>query len=339
MSLLDRLVSGWFRLSGRTRLYVDGVGDRKFLERLPARVRALGNYKKDIAIRWGEESVHSGVRMLTGGFASPAAAFLPRESQPAGVQLILPDRSGPDTPVAIHFAATGDEAFTVRRVALALPLARKSGVASLLLGNPYYGNRRPAGQAGYSVRTLSDQFKMNLATLMEGLALIRWLMRQGVRRVGVTGVSMGGSMAASVGALAQSPVAIAACLAPFGPRPVFLEGALTHAVDWSALAKSHDTSDVREYVGRLMDLSDLRAFPAPRVGAAAILVAGRSDYYVPAYSAQALHAAWPGSEMRWLAAGHVGAALLHFREFRRAVRDSLSRLPDSPATKRRLQRT
>lgn len=338
MSWVDRLVSALFRVSGRTRLYADGLGDQKFLASLPARVRALRNHKAIVDIRWLAEFVQSGLRVRTGEFASPAAAFLPREAQHASVQWILPVEAGPETPIAIHFAATGDEAFTVRRVGLAAPLARKYGVASLLLENPYYGNRRPAGQQGYSVRTLCDQFKMNLATLIEGLALIEYLQKAGVERIGVTGVSMGGSMAASVGALARRPVAIAACLAPFGPRPVFLEGALTHAVDWSALARSYPAGDVRDYVGRLMDLSDLRAFPAPQCAAAAILVAGRSDYYVPAYSAQALHAAWPGSELRWLNTGHVGAALLYAGEFRRAVRDSLDRLPAPPTTKRRSRR-
>jgi dienelactone hydrolase len=339
MSWVDRLVSALFRLSGKTRLYSDGLGDQKFLASLPTRIRALQRYKGRVTIQWGDESMVSGVRVRTGEFLSPAASFLPRESQKASVQWILPAEAGPETPIALHFAATGDEAFTVRRIALAAPLARKYGVASLLLENPYYGNRRPAGQQGYSVRTLSDQFKMNLATLVEGLALIDFLQYNGAGRIGVTGVSMGGSMAASVGALARRPVAIAACLAPFGPRPVFLEGALTHAVDWSALARSHGAGDVRAYVGRLMDLSDLRKFPAPRDASSAILVAGRSDYYVPAYSAQALHAAWPGSELRWLNAGHVGSALLYAEEFRRAVHDSLARLPTTRTTKRRSPRT
>jgi len=39
-----------------------------------------------------------------------------------------------------------------------------------------------------------------------------------------------------------------------------------------------------------------------------------------------LHAHWPGSTMRWLCTGHVGAFLFHRSDFLAAIRDAFARL-------------
>jgi hypothetical protein len=63
----------------------------------------------------------------------------------AHVELAMQAVSSSSTPVSLHFAATGNEGFSRRRTAFAKPLAR-ADISSMILENPYYGLRRPAGQ-------------------------------------------------------------------------------------------------------------------------------------------------------------------------------------------------
>lgn len=321
----DHLISG---ISRRTKFYGDGVGDAHYLARLTERIAdARQSDPACIRIEWDRAERAAGYTVRNGRFESPCADILPGESRSARLQWIQPENDADDAPLVVHFAATGDEGFLPRRELLAAPLAR-AGVGSILLENPYYGARRPAGQVGYAVRTLADQFKMNEATIREGLSIVDWIRSEASASPGVTGVSMGGSMAATVGAYAKFPLAIAPCLAPFSPRPAFLEGVLCGAVDWNELARSYQgAEEIRSFVARTMDLVDLRQVPPPPQPSAAVLVGARFDAYVPAYTVQELHEHWAGSELRWLPAGHVSAALLHHAEFRRAIEDAFARLP------------
>ncbi len=72
--------------------------------------------------------------------------------------------------------------------------------------------------------------------------------------------------------------------------------------------------------------TDVTRYPRPKRPDAAILVAADEDAYVSLASVRAMHAYWPGSEMRVVQGGHVSSFLLRQPEFRRAVKDSLSRL-------------
>ena len=327
MTLADHVVSGLSGLTGRMKFYDGGLGDIAYLRDLPERlVRVRASVVTLLEPHFADAVRHDGYVLREGHFISPYQAGLPPEGALARVQWIMPEQFDFDTPIAIHFSATGDEGFFPRRVGLAVPLAR-AGIGSLLLENPYYGGRRPAYQRGFSIQTLSDQFKMNEVTVLEGLSLLRWLRAQGFTRLGVTGVSMGGSMAATVGAWADFPLAIAPCLAPFSPRPAFLEGVLGAAVDWDALRRDYTgTGDVRDYVREVMDLVDLRRIPPPPRCDAVVMVAGSQDAYVLPYSVRELHAHWHGSQLRWVNAGHVTSVVFHHASFRTAVVDAFAAL-------------
>ena len=346
---LDHLVS---QLASPTLFFSGGLGDVDFLRRLPlspdvgpARVSITGEDKGSGFVRRQAE------------FLSPAG-FLPEESRKARIEMILPSvpagKVATDFPVFIHFAATGDETMFPRRLLIAEPLARK-GIASIILENPYYGNRRPASQKDFVIPTVSDQFKMNQSTILEGLSLLSWLDGLGYQNTGVTGISMGGSMAASVAAVCPRPVSVAACIAPVGPGPAFAYGALSNRVDWEALAPElfeyfgetdSTTGSPESSVGarsmvsegqvnqersnpaaakrklyRLMAVADLRNYQAPRAPERAILVGANQDAYVPFRSVQALHQHWVGSNLRVLSGGHVSAVLLNGHHFRQAIQD------------------
>lgn len=330
MSTADRLVAG---AAGREKYYAGGLGDLEFLGRLPELIRKTQRDFATAEIAWQSERVDGRALVRDGSFRSPGAADLPPESRTAHVEMYLPagfdfERDAPETPVVVHFAATGDETFWLRGNLLAKPLLRH-GIASVILMNPYYGLRRPSYQNGFTPQFLSDQFKMNAYTIIEGLAILSWLRNANFQHLGVTGVSMGGSMAASVGPRVDGPLAIVPCLAPYGPAPAYLRGVLSAGLDWQALEADvrrclGDAVDPRAYVSDLLDVPDLRRSRVPLRPDAAILVAGRHDEYVPPDTAEGLHEHWQGSQLRWVDAGHVGAVLLHSGAFREAVVDAFA---------------
>jgi hypothetical protein len=99
---------------------------------------------------------------MNGTFESPLKHILPEESHPVHFQLILPrdqkERgyfSGDNIseigklftkrPICILLAPTGEHTFARRRLMMAVPLA-KAGIGSLIIQNPFYGERKPKSQ-------------------------------------------------------------------------------------------------------------------------------------------------------------------------------------------------
>jgi len=58
----------------------------------------------------------------------------------------------------------------------------------------------------------------------------------------------------------------------------------------------------------------------------AFLIGAKSDAYVPPASVEALHRHWPGSTLRWIDSGHVGAFLFYRRHFLDTVLEALRSL-------------
>jgi len=348
-SLLDRLYAS---RSNRLLFFKDGWGDLPRLREL-CRVGSHRGPPRPIEVRW-EETVETETALLRrGAFTSPYTDLpLPAESRTSFFELVLPPKASPKTPICIHFAATGDEGFARRRRALALPLLRE-GIGSLILENPYYGRRRPPGQHKKMLNRFSDLWAMGGAAVEEGRSLMQWLRREGYERLGVCGISMGGSMAARVAVLEETPVAMIGCVTAHSASAVFTEGILKNYLAWEVLNRELNGSKSgialnRERPGKetaielnrevngdgpaialmreLLDLTDLRRFPPLRRPEAAFLVAASRDAYIPPASAALLHTYWPGSTMRWLGTGHVGAFLFHRRDFLKAIRDAFARL-------------
>lgn len=322
-SLLDRLYAC---RSNRLLFFKDGWGD---LPRL-REIRDTGSPLKPpqpIEIRWEETKETQTALRRRGVFPSPYTDLpLPPASQNAFVELLLPNNASRKTPICIHFAATGDEGFTRRRQALASPLLRE-GIGSLILENPYYGRRRPPGQHKKMLNCVSDLWAMGAAAVEEGRSLMQWLRRQGYEHLGVCGVSMGGSMAARVATLEEKPVAMIGCITAHSASAVFTEGILKNFLAWDVLNRELDGGGTAmAWMRTLLDRTDLRRFPPPMRPEAAFLVAASRDAYVPPASAALLHAHWPGSTMRWLGTGHVGAFLLHRKDFLKAIGDAFARL-------------
>jgi hypothetical protein len=140
------------------RYYPDGFGDRGRLSKLVEGVVALRAdlAEPEVEVRWsGPARRVFGVSLRQGRFLSPAAAALPSSSREAVIELVLPEGEA-RPPVVLVFAATAEEGFLRRRL-LVGPLARR-GVGAVLLENPLYGARRPAGQKAAILRTVAEQF-------------------------------------------------------------------------------------------------------------------------------------------------------------------------------------
>ena len=333
MSLLDRFYA---KLSNRLLLFKDGWGDLPLLREL----HHLDDRKgppRIIEIAWEDIEEKEGTSFHRGSFASPFTDLpLPDESRRAYFEWILPRNASPETPICMHFAATGDEGFSRRRRAFALPLL-KEGIGSLILENPYYGRRRPKRQHKKMLNRFSDLMAMGGAAVEEGLSLLGWLRREGYTRLGVCGISMGGSMAAQVAVQVEEPVAMIGCVTAHSASAVFTEGILKNYLDWEGLNREIE-GDIQaiDLMRQLLDRTDIRRFPPPIRPEAAFLVAAKYDDYIPMASAETVHTQWPGSTMRWLESGHVGAFLFHRSDFLAAIRDAFTRLSKAPSEEKRV---
>ncbi|MFQ5968125.1 MAG: alpha/beta hydrolase family protein [Acidimicrobiia bacterium] len=303
--MLDRLTT-----RRRRRFFSGGWGPRPALERY---LEVLGEPppSQGISVSWSPPYAQDSLWQRDGTYKSPHQ-YLPTEARRGRLRLVwrhaVPER------VCVLFAATNEHGYKSRfRVALRLI---EAGIAVAIPENPFYGSRRVPGGGPH---TVYESLVMGRASVEEGLALVSVLSDDFA--VGVSGYSMGGSIASLVSATSPIPVATAAMGASHSPAPVFTEGALAHYVDWSALGGENAR---RELAMTLGQASTLRA-PAPAHTAGAILALARQDLYVPPHSVIDLHRHWPGSELRWLRGGH---ASLHLRGRAQArlIRDAFSRL-------------
>jgi len=312
-------------------LYADGFGGFDRLDDLVERVRRYPGSEPpaELEIRWdGKARSVAGYRVRRGWFDTPMADLLPSECKRGHVELLLPPdrRRGEQPPLCLLLAATAEEGYARRRLWASSLLRR--GIGALLLENAFYGRRRPLGQRGPSLRTVADQFSMNLATVDEARALLGWMRRAGYERVGVTGHSQGGMMSAFAAAVTPFAVAAVPRSAGSAAGPIFTTSALARAFHWERLAGERGgLEEARQYFLECLEPVDVSRHPPPHSTSAAILVGARSDGFVPPEETEHLHRHWQGSELRWLDAGHVTSVLLHRRAQVRAVLDAFDRLP------------
>ncbi|MDI3288492.1 alpha/beta hydrolase family protein [Polyangium sp. 15x6] len=313
-------------LSRSPRYFSDGWGPLSALDELlePPRTPAdLHDLTLGTARREGPLFVQEG------RFESPATGkLMPPACHEARFQLVLPAGAGARPAVCLLLSASGDEGFGRRR-SLAKDLARH-GIGALLLENPYYGARRPPGQRGVAVRTVIDLLLMFRAAAVESLALLRWLGARGHGRLGISGFSMGGSLAAYTAALAKEPLAVIPVAAAHAVVPIFEEGVLSDMADWRALGSDVGASPaIRRRLCDVLAPASITTLPPPPFLRSAILLAAREDGFVPPSSTERLAAHWRGAEVRHVPGGHVSASLTQRKAIVRAVCDAFSRLAPS----------
>ncbi len=317
--VVDVLFAG---LARRARLFAEGWGDEQLLENVAVGTSFLPEPARITPV-WGEPRPRREGWFRDGTFTSPLPLLVPAV-RTAHVRW-LGAGSPPGRSACVVLAASREEGFALRE-RLYAPLVRE-GIDLLLLENPYYGLRRPLGQRGGALRTVSDHVLMNLGMVEEARALLAWLRGAGYARLGIAGYSMGGYMAALTAVLFPEPLAVAALAAGASPVPVFTRGLLSWSIAFAELdGARRDAEQARSRLGRIFDLANLTRFPPPRQPGAAILLACARDGFVPAAETRALQAHWKHSELRWVNAGHVSAILTERAALCGAVRDALRRV-------------
>jgi pimeloyl-ACP methyl ester carboxylesterase len=222
----------------------------------------------------------------------------------------------------VILAASRDEGYKMRERIFGALLDQ--GLDLYLLENPFYGRRRTTPWA--SLATFSDHVLMNLGMVWEARALVEYL-RNSYQKLAVAGYSMGGHMAAITAAVCPFPLACAALATGASAAPIYTQGLLSWSIDLAALAgETGVQSEANERLRRLIETADLTRHAPPLRSDAAVLMGCARDGYIQRTEIQRLHEHWPGSELRWLRAGHVTAVISGRSFLRGAVADATERL-------------
>ncbi|MGC8644386.1 MAG: alpha/beta hydrolase [Isosphaeraceae bacterium] len=185
------------------------------------------------------------------------------------------------------------------------------GVAALFLKLPYYGERRPKGGPGpVPVRFLSADIERTMTSMRQGVCDVRrglcWLAsRNNVdrRRLGVTGISLGGivaSLAVAVDPAARDGVFLLAG----GDLSRILWGmpeTRKFRQAWEASGKT--INDLK----RLTDPYDPLTYAGRLSGKRLLMIAGKVDEVIPRASTLSLWNAAGKPEILWYDCGHYSA--------------------------------
>ncbi|XP_053179816.1 protein ABHD18 [Scomber japonicus] len=254
-----------------TKLFIGGWGKPEDLKRIFEFRKLIGDRERcktlvpeDYPVYIDKTEEHSDCQIHNGFFISPleqlVPGILPPESVKARFQFIVPKRWQKNRPVCIQLAGTGDHFFWRRRTLMARPMIKETGMASLLLENPYYGYRKPKDQLRSCLKNVSDLFVMGGALILESTVLLRWLEREGYWPLGMTGISMGGYMASLAVTNWPKPIPLIPCLSWSTASSVFTTGVLSKAVNWTELEKQYAINSVYEDIIKLLEYCGADSF-------------------------------------------------------------------------------
>ncbi|XP_018305563.1 protein ABHD18 isoform X2 [Mycetomoellerius zeteki] len=195
------------------------------------------NYPLEIT----KDEVWSDCHIIEGKFESPfekhLPGIMPDKTKMAYFQMVLPSKwnSHKIKPICLHLAGTGDHFFWRRRNLIAKPLLKESGIASILLENPFYGLRKPDDQKRSSLHNVCDIFIMGGCLIMESIVLLNWCEQHGFGPLALTGLSMGGHMASLAATNWPKPISLVPCLSWSTASSVFTEGVMSASINWALL--------------------------------------------------------------------------------------------------------
>lgn len=291
---------GLSRLPAHKRVFNGGWGDRDLIDWYLGIAGTVPDVPSvDVtAVMHHQDDESLAIQDLT--YVSPAP-HLPERSRVARARVIGPGDG--TNRYCVLMASWNDEDYRTRTTMAGLLAGH--GIASIIPENPLYGRRRVAPPKHQAISTVAEFGVMGRAAVIEGLALAAHFSAPD-RTIGVSGYSMGGNLAAFVGASSPEPIVVAPLGAAYTPAAPFLDGALRLAVDWDALGGEEREPELREF----LIAASVLDFPPPTSAGSAVLVAGTIDGYIPAASVLAIHRHWPGSDMVWVHTGH-GSLLRH----------------------------
>ncbi|XP_076302437.1 protein ABHD18-like [Lasioglossum baleicum] len=240
-----------------TKFFTKGWGSPQNLKRIFEFRKLLANretcYKLipvDYPINITKDEEWSDCHIIEGSFESPFNKHLPDimpyETITAHFQLVLPRKwySHKVKPMCLHLAGTGDHYFWRRRNLIAKPLLKESGIASLLVENPFYGTRKPQNQIRSCLHNVCDIFIMGGCLIMESIVLLNWCEQQGFGPLGLTGLSMGGHMASLAATNWPKPIPLIPCLSWSTASPVFTQGVMSASINWTLLENQYFANEL-----------------------------------------------------------------------------------------------
>ncbi|XP_047511816.1 protein ABHD18 isoform X3 [Pieris napi] len=185
--------------------------------------------------------------------------IVPKIAQKAHFQMLLPNHWPESSckPVCLHLAGTGDHYFWRRRNLMVKPLLKEAGIGGIILENPFYGLRKPTDQVRSSLHNVSDIFVMGGCLILESLVLFHWCERNGLGPLGVTGLSMGGHMASLAATNWPKPLVLVPCLSWSTASAVFLQGVMSHSINWDLLEDQYlSDGTYREKLSKMVTIVD-----------------------------------------------------------------------------------
>ncbi|MDJ0925651.1 MAG: alpha/beta hydrolase family protein [Acidimicrobiia bacterium] len=296
----------------RLRIFPGGWGESRYMSLLED-LGAFEGAPPAIDISWGPPKQRPDRTITDGHFE--AITDLPAVARTAAVRHVEP-RSGSDR-LCLLMAAWNDHGYDTRQ-RLADELVQR-GIGSLLLEIPYYGHRRVVADDEQPIQTVADFARMGFGAVSEGRALLHHFRNR--YRMGVSGYSMGGNIGAMVAATADFPVASAPLAASYSPGPVFLDGVISSGIQWQALGGKQRRDELRD----VLTAASVLRLPVPEWAPAAVLVAARSDGFIPTSAVDQLHRHWKGSELRWRRGGHATLLWRQRNVLADAISDSFER--------------
>lgn len=175
---------------------------------------------------------------------------------------------------------------------------------------PFHYSRRPRGFLNGELCCTADLI-LTGDTLRQAVVeirqLINWLREHGAGAIGLLGTSYGGWIAALAGLL-EPDLHFLALLAPMVN--------ITHALydgptSWTIRNQLARVSINREMIGRHAHLSSpMSGRPSGALAARTLIVGGQFDRVVRLRDLEALHAAWPNSELITLPQAHFGYGMI-----------------------------
>ncbi|XP_013167669.1 PREDICTED: uncharacterized protein C4orf29 homolog isoform X4 [Papilio xuthus] len=137
------------------------------------------------------------------------------------------------------------------------PLLKEAGIGGIILENPFYGLRKPTDQIRSSLHNVSDIFVMGGCLILESLVLFHWCERNGLGPLGVTGLSMGGHMASLAATNWPKPLVLVPCLSWSTASAVFLQGVMSHSINWDLLEDQYLSDGAyREKLSKMVTIVD-----------------------------------------------------------------------------------
>ncbi|XP_076620740.1 protein ABHD18 isoform X2 [Colletes latitarsis] len=240
-----------------TKFFTKGWGSPQNLKRIFEFRKVMANREAcynliphDYPINITKDEEWSDCHVIEGCFESPfhkhLPGIMPNETISAHFQLVLPRKwySHKTKPICLHLAGTGDHYFWRRRNLIAKPLLKESGIASLLLENPFYGLRKPRNQIRSCLHNVCDIFIMGGCLIMESIVLLNWCERQGFGPLGLTGLSMGGHMASLAATNWPKPIPLIPCLSWSTASPVFTQGVMSASINWTLLENQYFANEL-----------------------------------------------------------------------------------------------